>query len=201
MAGRMDETGLRSLVTNFCPGVDAMLAPAGPTEGEKVTREIVSEVIQVARAMFDFIVVDTPPFFSDHVLAALDESDHYILVATPDIPSLKNLRLTLDMFDLMEYPKDERIVVLNRADARVGLTAADIERVIRAPIQGNVPSTRDVPVAINRGVPIIIDDANHPVSKAIRAIAVERLGVGRAQSEPAEAAGGGKKRSFLRRGR
>jgi pilus assembly protein CpaE len=201
MAGRLDETGLRSLLTSYSPGLDTLLAPSGPADGERVNRELVAEVMSVARKSFDFIVVDTPPFFSDQVLAALDVSDHYVLIATPDIPSLKNLRLTLDMFDLLEYPKDERIVVLNRSDSRVGLTSADIERVVRAPIQGNVPSTRDVPVSINRGVPLIVEDPNHPVSRAIREVGENRLGGGapkrHVEPEPAP-----KRRPFLlRRGR
>ena len=178
MAGRLDETGLRSLLTPYCPGVDTLLAPAGPADGERVTRELVAEILDLARIYFDFIVVDTPPFFSDQVLAALDVSDYYILLATPDVPSLKNLRLTLDMFDLLEYSKDGRIIVLNRADARVGLTQGDIERVVRTPIQGHVPSTRDVPVSINRGVPIMVEDPGHPVSKAIRDIVEVGLGLG-----------------------
>ncbi|MBN1172017.1 MAG: P-loop NTPase [Micromonosporaceae bacterium] len=178
MAGRLDETGLRSLLTPYCTGVDTLLAPAGPAEGERVSRELVAEILELARACFDFIVVDTPPFFSDQVLAALDVSDYYILIATPDVPSLKNLRLTLDMFDLLEYSKESRIIVLNRADSRVGLTQSDIERVVRAPIQGHVPSTRDVPVSINRGVPIMVEDPTHVVSKAIREIAEVGLGLG-----------------------
>lgn len=201
MAGRLDETGLRSLLTPFAPGLDALLAPAGPADGERVNRELVAEILKVARKAFDFIVVDTPPFFSDQVLAALDVSDFYVLIATPDIPSLKNLRLTLDMFDLLEYPKDERIVVLNRADARVGLTPSDIERVVRAPIQGHVPSTRDVPVSINRGVPLMVEDPNHPVSRAIRELAVNRLGGSDANAATAVDLAGKRRPFLLRRGK
>lgn len=178
MSGRLDETGMRSLLTSYCTGVDTLLAPAGPADGERVNRELVSEIIELARQHFDFIVVDTPPFFSDQVLAALDVTDYYILIATPDVPSLKNLRLTLDMFDLLEYSKDRRVVVLNRADSRVGLTQTDIERVVRNPIQGHVPSTRDVPVSINRGVPLMVEDPGHPVSRAIRDVAEVGLGLG-----------------------
>ena len=89
--------------------------------------------------MFDYVVVDTPPQFTDQVLAALDASHHYVLVATPDIPALKNLRITLDMFDLLDYPRERRLVVLNRGDAKVGLTAADIDRVLRVPIAAHDP--------------------------------------------------------------
>jgi pilus assembly protein CpaE len=176
MAGRMDETGLRSMLTTYAPGLETLLAPAGPAEAERISRELTSEVLTVARNLFDYVVVDTPPFFNDHVLAALDLSHDFVLLATPDVPSLKNLRLTLDMFDLLEYSPEGRHVVLNRSDSRVGLTAADIDRVLRVPISGHVPSTRDVPVSINRGVPLMADSPDHPVSRSIRQVAEAHLG-------------------------
>ncbi len=125
--------------------------------------------------MADFVVIDTPAQFSDHVLAAFDMSDVHVLVATPDIPALKNLRIAMDMLDLLGLPKESRVVVLNRSDARVGLTGADIERVLQTPTSAHVPSSRDVPISINRGVPIVVDKPNHPVSKAIRELAVGRI--------------------------
>ncbi|MDT4986930.1 MAG: pilus assembly protein CpaE [Micromonosporaceae bacterium] len=203
MSGRLDETGLRSLLTAYAPGVDTLLAPAGPADGERINRDLVSETLRVARRVFDFVVIDTPPVFSDPVLAALDMSDWYLLLATPDIPSLKNLRLTLDMFDLLEYPKEERIVVLNRSDSRVGLTLGDIERVVRSEIVGHVPSTRDVPVSINQGIPLMVANPNHPVSRAIRDIAENHLSVPIGASQAAVAgARGTRRRPFMpRRGR
>jgi pilus assembly protein CpaE len=186
MAGRMDETGLRSMLTTYAPGLETLLAPAGPAEAERISRELTSEVLTVARGLFDYVVVDTPPFFNDHVLAALDQSHDFVLLATPDVPSLKNLRLTLDMFDLLEYSGEGRHVVLNRSDSRVGLTAADIDRVLRVPIVGHVPSTRDVPVSINRGVPLMADSPDHPVSRSIRQVAEAHLGgriVGASESD------------------
>ncbi|MGC9668321.1 AAA family ATPase [Planosporangium sp. 12N6] len=199
MVGRLDETAVRSLVTPYAPGLDTLLAPPGPAEGERVGRELVSEILKIVKRMYDYVVVDTPPFFSDQVLAALDLSQWYILLATPDIPSLKNLRLTLDMFDLLEYPESRRIVVLNRSDSQVGLTQADIDRVVRAPIAGRVPSTRDVPVSINRGVPLMVDSPNNPVSRYIREVRTRIVG----GSAPAgDAPASHRRRSFaLRRGR
>jgi pilus assembly protein CpaE len=175
MGDRLDETGFRSLLTPYAPGVEALLAPSGPTDGEHVTRELVGELLRLARAAFDYVVVDTPPQFTDHVLAALDASHQYVLIATPDVPALKNLRITLDMFDLLDYPRDARLVVLNRADAKVGLTPADIERVIRVPIAARIPSSRDVPISVNKGVPIMTDSPGHGVSRALREFAQARL--------------------------
>jgi Flp pilus assembly CpaE family ATPase len=175
LGDKLDETSLRSILTPYGPGVDTLLAPPGPAEAERVTQGLVADVLRIAKGMFDFLVVDTPPQFTDHVLTALDASAVHVLATMPDIPSLKNLRITLDTFDLLDLPKASRMVVLNRSDAKVGLTAADIERVIRVPITAHVPSSRDVSVSINRGLPILVDNPHHPVSKAIRDFAIGRL--------------------------
>jgi Flp pilus assembly CpaE family ATPase len=172
---RIDATMLRALLTPYSPGLDVLLAPVGPAEAERVSRDVVVQLLGAAQTMFDYVVIDTPAQFTDHVLTALDLSHLHVLLTTPDIPALKNLRIALDMFDLLNLPKENRIVVLNRSDARVGLTGADIERVIQSPINAHVPSSRDVPVSINRGVPIVVDKPTHPVSRAIRDLAVGRL--------------------------
>jgi pilus assembly protein CpaE len=171
MAGRLDEDGVRSLVTRYRPGLDVLLAPAGPAEGDHVSRALVSELVAAARTMFDFIVVDTPPYFSDQVLAVLDLTDRFVLVVTPDLPTLKSVRLTQDMFELLEYPKERRIAVLNRSDSDVGLTVADIESAVGAPMAVLVPSSRDVPMSVNRGVPLAVDDPKHPVARAVNELA------------------------------
>ncbi len=175
LGDQLEETTLRALLTPYGPGLEALLAPAGPAEAERVSQGLVADILRLARGMFDFLVIDTPPQFTDHVMTALDVSHVHVLATTPDIPSLKNLRIALDTFDLLDLPKESRAVVLNRSDAKVGLTASDIERVIRVPIMAHVPSSRDVPVSINRGVPIMVDNPQHPVSKAIRDFALGRL--------------------------
>jgi pilus assembly protein CpaE len=121
--------------------------------------------------MFDLVVVDTPPQFSEQVLAALDISDCQVLMTCPEVTALKGLRVTLDMLDLLGYRADARLVILNRADSRAGLSPADIDRVIGRPVAGNIPSSQDVPASINRGVPLAMADPDHAVSKAIKEVA------------------------------
>lgn len=171
MAGRLDAQALKSLITPYRPGIDVLLAPAGPAEGDHVTRDLVREVLAVARSAYDFIVIDTAPYVSDQLLTALDLTDWFVVVITPDLPTLKNVRLTVDMFDLLEYPKERRLTVLNRADSEVGLSVADIEKAVGSPMSVLMPSSRDVPLSVNRGVPLAIDKPAHPVSQAIRRLA------------------------------
>jgi pilus assembly protein CpaE len=203
MVGTMDEQGVRSLITPHSPGLDTVLAPTEPGQSERVDVKVVGELVRVLRRMYDFIVIDTPPAFSEHVLAAFDASDCYVLLATLDIPALKNLRLTLEMLELLGYPQSSWLVALNRSDSKVGLGVDEVERTLRVPIAAQIPSSRAVPASINRGVPLVLDEPAHPVSGAIRQLAstvVARVGPGRDEPPPAQHHRRGRSLSVLRRG-
>ncbi len=104
MAGHLDESGTASLLTRYQPGLDMLLAPVTPGDAEKIPPRLVGELLAVLRGMYDFVVVDTPAQFSEHVLTAMDVSSQLVLLTTPDVPALKNLRVTLDMLDMLSYP-------------------------------------------------------------------------------------------------
>jgi pilus assembly protein CpaE len=175
MAGHVDVTGAASLLTSYRPGLDMLLAPVTPGDAEKVPPSLTGELLSVLRGMFDYVVVDTPPQLSEHVLSVMDVSAHHVLIATPDVPTLKNLRLTLDLLDLLSYPREIRSVILNRSDLKAGLTAQDVERVARCPIVARVPSSRAVTVSINEGFPITLAHPGHQVSQAITRFAEQYL--------------------------
>jgi pilus assembly protein CpaE len=47
--------------------------------------------------------------------------------------------------------------------------------VIRTPLAGHVPSSREVPTSANRGTPLAVANQSHPVSAAIARFAGQRL--------------------------
>ena len=171
MTGHIDAQGLASVVTRHESGLDTICAPSQPSEIDRISGATVGEMLRVARHSYDYIIIDTPPAFSEHVLAALDLCDMLVLLATLDIPAVKNLRLTLDTLDLLGQPRDSRIVILNRSDVKVGLHTEDVVAAIKQPIAVMIPSSFHVPASVNRGVPIVLDEPKHPVSVALRSFA------------------------------
>jgi pilus assembly protein CpaE len=186
----LDSAKVASLVTNYSPGLDCILAPVEPGDAEKIPASLVAEIVALLGGMYDYVVIDTPAQFSEHVLVALDASHHHVLITTPEVPALKNLRLTLDMLDLLSYSRNSRLIVFNRSDADVGLSAADVERVVKSPITAHVPSSREVPASINRGTPLTAEQPEHAVSRAIRLFAQEHV-IGEPVAEVARRSGRG----------
>jgi len=199
MGENVDFTAIGSLLTPHSPGLTTLVAPVEPGGSEAIPASMVGHILQLLRGQFDYVIVDTPPAFDDQVLTAFDLSDIVCLLATLDIPALKNLKLTLETMELLNYPRDRWRIVMNRADSKVGLSVAEVEKTLRTTISVQIPSSRDVPAAINRGVPIVLDDPRHPVSVAIRTFA-ERDVVGPPGQSPLDAVLAGRQRPD-RRGR
>ena len=175
MAGHLDGEGLASVVTRHKNELEVLCAPAHPGDADRISGALVTEVIRTARRHYYVVIIDTPPAFTEHVLASFDMSDLSLILATLDIPSVKNLRLALDTLDLLGHPQESRIVVLNRADAKTGLSVEDVATAIHHPVDAQIPDSKDVTAATNRGIPIVLHQPRHPVSVALRALARQRV--------------------------
>jgi len=171
----VDEAALESFLTPFSDGLSRLVAPKRPDATEVISAKKIGRILQMLKARFDYVVVDTSPSFDDAVLQAFDQTDLLVLVASLDIPALKNLKVATDTLDLLNMPRSHWRLVLNRADAKVGLAPAEVEKTLGLPVTSAIPSSREVPVCINRGVLIVREEPRHSVSMSIKALARECL--------------------------
>jgi pilus assembly protein CpaE len=171
LKGALDREALQSLVVRHTSGVDVVLAPIDPSFKDRIPAHLVGEVIQTARTLYDFIIIDTPPAFSEQVLVAMDQADAHILLTSLDIPAIKNLRVTLDTLDALGYPRQTWQILLNRSDSDVGLTRQDVEHALNAQITLGIPSSSAVSKSVNKGRPLVLDQPEHPVSRAFHELA------------------------------
>ena len=113
------------------------------------------------------VLVDTPPSLNDVVIAALDRSDSVQVLATPDVPSLRNLTAFTDVLRRLGL-EDERLrLVLNKAEPDVGVTVAQANEAFDGRFKTVLPADRAVSRAVNRGTTA---PASEPRSKVSRAI-------------------------------
>jgi pilus assembly protein CpaE len=169
LQGGIDASGVESLLTAHSDRLSVLAAPV--QLGEQVAPESVGKVLAVLKSVFDVVVVDTSGAFDEYALQALDHTDLLVLVGTLDIPSLKSLKLATGTLDLLNFPRERWRLLLNRADAKVGLSTQEFEQTLGVDVTVSLPSSRDVLVAVNRGEAIVRADRGHQVSKALTSFA------------------------------
>jgi pilus assembly protein CpaE len=167
----LDALTLKSFLTRHDSGIWTLVAPTEPTIADTINPATIASILKLLRSAFDYVVIDTPPAFSEPVLGAFDESDWLVMLATLDVPSVKNLKLTLQTMELLHFPKNRIRVVVNRADSKVGLRLPDVEKLLSSSVDATIPSSRSVPLSVNKGSPIMLEEPKGPVAESIRRVA------------------------------
>lgn len=168
---RLDAEMIRGFLTEHSSGLKVLLAPIRPEDAESVTISRLGAVISLLQEIADFVIIDTAAAFDDVVLAAIDRSDEVFAVATMDVASIKNTRVSLQKLEQMGYDSGRIHLVLNRADSKVWLDPGEVERSIEGPIVAKIPSDRLVPRSVNRGVPVVVDSPKSAVARSLVALA------------------------------
>ena len=116
---------------------------------------------------FRYVVVDTGSGLDEATLAVLGLCTDFICLTSTDVPSVRNTRKEVETLDQLGHVAQRRHFVVNRADAKVGLSLADIEATIGLAIDVAVPSSRAVPLAVNQGKPVLAGDPRSPAALSL----------------------------------
>jgi pilus assembly protein CpaE len=169
--GSLDAEKLDAYLIRHASGAKVLLAPTRPDQASVVTVDFLRDVFTTLRSMSDFVIVDTPPGFTPEVIAAIDTSSHVCMVGMLDSLSLKNTKLGLETLDLMGYNPERVLMLLNRADTRVGITREDVDAIIGKTPSIYVPSDRQIPISVNDGIPIVMNDERSEAAASFRMLA------------------------------
>ena len=126
---RIDEELFRSFLAHHESGVHLLSSPGGPTGMDPPTASDLQGLLSLCRQHFDYVVVDAGTTLSPQLLAFLGESDERVLVATPELSSLRNLKQALDLYGRMDGKPPPRIV-LNQYEEKIGLSQGDVEEAL-----------------------------------------------------------------------
>lgn len=158
---------LDSVLIPHFSGIQFLAAPINSMEAEYIDTESTIKVIDMLSEISDYIVIDTPAFFSDNVISLLEKVNYLCIVMTMDILSIKNLKESLFILKQLRFPRNKILLILNRANSRVGLTIGEVENRIMEKIDVTIPSDRLVPLSINEGIPIAIKTPKSQVSQSV----------------------------------
>ncbi|HET7339176.1 MAG TPA: hypothetical protein VFK22_06480, partial [Candidatus Dormibacteraeota bacterium] len=118
----------------------AMILPGAlrPEEADEVTPELINRAVAVLRKTFRYIVVDLGVTITDATLALFDLTQHVVLVAVPELSSVKSAADALDILMQLGTPHDRVTVVLNNRTPKPAVTKSAVERALKREIDVEV---------------------------------------------------------------
>jgi pilus assembly protein CpaE len=177
--GSLDAEKIESFLVRHPSGAAALLAPVRPDQAAAVSPGFLRTVFDHLRSRHDFVIVDTPPAFTPEVIAAIDAASHLCLVGMLDALSLKDTKIGLETLAQMGYDPAEVTLVLNRADTSIGISMADVERLLGRKPDVLVPSDRAIPTAITEGRTIVAAEPQSAAARAFTSLAQTYLAGGK----------------------
>ena len=169
-APRVDPATVKVALTSHASGLYVLAAPESPADAETISADVVAAALQILADQFRYVIVDTDAGLSEHALTAIEVATDLVCMCSMDVPSIRSLRKELLALDQLELTSARRHFLVNRADSRVGLDAADIEATVRLSIDVQVPSSRAIPLSLNQGSPVVESDPRSAVAKQFMAL-------------------------------
>ena len=154
-----EETDLAAHIEEYTvgheTGVHVLAAPREPSEADRISPPDITRVLEAARARFDYVIVDTPPALAETVLVAFDMSDMLWVMATLDLPSVRNMSVFLSTLDRLKVPTDHVRLILNKAETDVGIDIDQVTRLFPQGFESVLPYAKEVSRSINLGMPVM----------------------------------------------
>jgi pilus assembly protein CpaE len=160
------------MIKHAASGLHVLAAPARPEHADHVNSDQFSKLIKYLRQMYAYVVIDSAHMLNDVTLATIDVADVILLVVTQDIPAIKNARLFLDLLNTLGVKRERICFVMNRHDKRISINPEKVGENLKQPVAGVIPlDERVVSLAVNRGVPFMLDNKTQPAGRAVFSLA------------------------------
>jgi pilus assembly protein CpaE len=164
----LDATSLKAHLTVHPEGdLFVLCAPTAPIEADDIDVDQIERVVALLTQSFKYVVIDTASGLDEDTLAALEYATDLLLISATDVPSIRATVKEIEALRVIGKPQHQWHFVLNRADARTGLTIPAIERTVGLNVDVAIPSSRSVPLSLNQGEPVVLADPRSSVSLAM----------------------------------
>jgi pilus assembly protein CpaE len=152
---RLDMDLLRSFLLHASTDVDVIPAPNELFAITDATLEDVHQTLKFLRGQYDFILIDCPHGLGRHNIATIEDCDKLYLVATPDIPALRDLSRYVDRLTQYHFPPGKVNVVINRFKSKGEVGLEEIGKAVKQPVAITIPnSSAELITAMNTGKPL-----------------------------------------------
>jgi pilus assembly protein CpaE len=156
MPDELDMDTLNTLIYRHESGLEFIAAPTYPTEAETIKAEMLTSALNLLRQNYDYVVADLAHDFGSATLPALDVADLILMVASPDMSSVRAVAAAMNTYSRLGLAPEKTKLILNATFPRSGLPKEKIEAALGIPVAATIPYTPDLFVeAINLGQPLV----------------------------------------------
>ena len=152
---RLDEMLLKSYVAHHSSGADVLPSADLMGEAARIEGDVLGRAIRFLASVYNFVVMDCPSGLGELDLVTAACSDEFYLVATPEVPALRDLSRYLDRLRELQMTPAKLKVVINQYSSGRRVTLGQIEEAIGHPIAFAFPTDAAYLIpALDTGSPI-----------------------------------------------
>lgn len=169
---RLDADLLRSSMSEVAPGLWVLAAPDDPAQATDVTPQHVRQIVELAREMFDFVIIDVGRSLSSVTLQALDLADRVYAVLQLTLPFIRDGKRLRNVFRSLEYPAHKIEWIVNRYQKGSQFTIDDLKKTLAIDHVITLPNHYEaVAASVNQGVPVERIAPNSTIARSLRELA------------------------------
>jgi len=166
-----------TMLSTHPSGLDVLCAPNDPVAADRLSVDDAFAVVDRIIAAGRPVVLDTAGGISDYSLGALDRATRVVMVCGTDVPSVQAGRKLLDTMRRLDMDLDRVDLLVNRADAHVGLSVDDVETALGRHAVITIPEHSSLAAGMNSGSPVTESSPRSPIAAAFRQYADVLLGI------------------------
>jgi pilus assembly protein CpaE len=169
-AAARDDFVLNTFLHEHPDGFFVLPAPANPAAADRVDPRRIGHLLRQLASRFRHVVVDTAPGLGDLALAAIEQASALVVVAGPDVASVRGVRTALETLRELELLPASCAIVLNGIEPRLAMTAHDAENIVGVPMDVVIPRRRAVARGGNLGIPVLLSAPRDAAARGFRSL-------------------------------
>ena len=154
-------------------GVNLLLAPPQPEVSELITGPMITQTINSLRNHFQTVLIDTAHLLSNQTLSVLDGADYILIIANPELPSIKSVRLFLEVSQELNLSSKRIGLVINSANREGGIAPKQIEQALKLNSNFQLPHEPDIVSNANSGKVITQQNSSPAFAQGLATLAQE----------------------------
>ena len=164
-----DRRTLGQYLVEHATGLQVLVAGTRPEEGEVVTAAHVRAALGTMKRQFSAIFVDCGSSFDEPTIAALELAERVIVVCTPELNTLRDVRESVRVFGEIIHLDSKRLAfVFNHNQPFAVLGREQFESALEQPMTYELPHAGEAAYkAANRGDPLVLSHGGSAYSKTV----------------------------------